>query len=53
MDNAWITGILIFIIGYYLIKVYSKGKNNETKVNVMHSDILNNDEYKIKGQWEK
>lgn len=50
MDNAWITGALLLVIIYYLMTRYKK-KSMITPV--VYTDILDKEEYKVKGQWEK
>lgn len=49
MDNTLITGILIIVMIYYLTRAFSKNK----KIINPYQDIINNKEYKIKGQWDK
>ena len=47
--EKWITITLGLIIGYLLFRYLNK----KQKANDQYSDILTNDKYKVKGQWDR
>ena len=50
MENGMIIGVLGLIIGYFLYKFFSKKQRN---LNSGYSDMLTNNKYKVKGQWDR
>ena len=50
MENGIIIGVLGLIIGYFLYKFLSKKQRNS---NSGYSDILTNDKFKVRGQWDR
>jgi hypothetical protein len=50
MENGIIIGVLGLIIGYFLYKFLSKKQRNSTSG---YSDILTNDKFKVRGQWDR
>lgn len=48
MENIIKVAILGFVIGYILFRLRNKNQKKPA-----YSDILMNDEYKVKGQWDK
>ena len=50
MENKLIiTVVLGLIIGYFLFKL----KREQKSFDDMHADILTNEKYKVKGQWDR
>jgi hypothetical protein len=49
-NNTLIIGISTFIITYLVVKLLLKKQNPITNI---YSDILDKEEYKVKGQWDK
>ena len=50
MENELIIGALGLIISYFIFKSLTRKQKTSTKV---YSNILTNDKYKVKGQWDK
>ena len=50
MENGMIIGVLALIVGYFLYKFLNKRQRSSTS---KHSDILTNDKYKVRGQWDR
>jgi len=44
-----VIGVLVFLVLYWLLRSFRK---EEEEVNT-YADILNNENYKVKGQWDK
>ena len=45
-----IMGVLGLIIGYFIFKLITRKQKNSASV---YSDIVTNDKYKAKGQWDR
>lgn len=50
MEKDIIMGVLGLIIGYFLFKVVNRKQKNPTDT---YSDILTNDKYEVKDQWNR
>jgi hypothetical protein len=49
MDNQLITWMMAIVVFYLLYRMFNKKPSAPN----LYEEIINNDEYKAKGQWEK
>jgi hypothetical protein len=52
-DNPLLIGFGIFITGYMLYKYLFKSSKFNQEYDTMYEKVLNSEEYKVKGQFDK